>query len=153
MNNPFDIDTLSYDLAIALAVKNSDGTAEDTVEKYFSLYPSIRKQVCSQAEKIKESYAVVAATNSKESQSVVHDGTAYSNDDYTAYLSEAVRVVLDAGYASISLIQRRLHVGYANSGRLVDEMGKMGFIEPENGAKPRKVIMSAAEINKYLENT
>ena len=53
---------------------------------------------------------------------------------------EAKQIVLDAGKASASLLQRRLQVGYARAARLLDMMEEEGMIGPSQGAKPREVI-------------
>jgi S-DNA-T family DNA segregation ATPase FtsK/SpoIIIE len=57
-------------------------------------------------------------------------------------LGEAVRIVLDSGQASISMIQRRLRVGYARAARLIDIMEQKGYVGPSEGAKPRKLYIT-----------
>ncbi len=57
-------------------------------------------------------------------------------------LPQAIQEVVDAGQASVSLIQRRLKVGYARAGRLIDEMEQRGIIGPHEGSKPRQVLIS-----------
>ncbi len=57
-------------------------------------------------------------------------------------LPQAVEVVLDAGQASISLIQRKLSLGYARAGRIIDEMEQRGIVGPHEGSKPRKVLIT-----------
>ncbi|MDL2218003.1 DNA translocase FtsK [Christensenellaceae bacterium OttesenSCG-928-M15] len=57
-------------------------------------------------------------------------------------LPEAVRIVLDSGQASISMIQRRLRVGYARAARLIDIMEQKGYVGPSEGAKPRKLYIT-----------
>ncbi|MCE5235506.1 MAG: DNA translocase FtsK [Eubacteriales bacterium] len=56
-------------------------------------------------------------------------------------LPEAVRIVLDSGQASISMIQRRLRVGYARAARLIDIMEQKGIVSGFDGAKPRKILI------------
>lgn len=63
-------------------------------------------------------------------------------------MDEAIRVVVEAGQASTSLLQRRLRLGYARAGRLVDEMEQMGIVGPHEGSKPRQVLMTYGQ---YLE--
>ncbi|HRX57415.1 MAG TPA: DNA translocase FtsK [Eubacteriales bacterium] len=63
-------------------------------------------------------------------------------------LGEAVRVVLEHGQASTSMIQRRLRVGYSRASRLIDMMEQKGYISGFNGSKPRDVIIKKAQ---YLE--
>lgn len=58
---------------------------------------------------------------------------------------EAHRVVVSAGRASASLLQRRLRVGYARAARLIDMMEERGIVGPGEGAKPREVYESARE--------
>lgn len=60
-------------------------------------------------------------------------------------MDEAIRVVVEAGQASTSLLQRRLRLGYARAGRLVDEMEQMGIVGPHEGSKPRQVLMTYAQ--------
>ncbi len=60
-------------------------------------------------------------------------------------LDEAVDVVLDAGYASVSVLQRRLNIGYPRAGRLIDAMEMKGYIGPFVGSKPRQVILTRTD--------
>jgi S-DNA-T family DNA segregation ATPase FtsK/SpoIIIE len=53
---------------------------------------------------------------------------------------EAKRVVIEAGKASTSYIQRKLRVGYARAARLMDILEERGVIGPADGARPREVI-------------
>lgn len=57
-------------------------------------------------------------------------------------LEDAIAVVVEAGQASTSSLQRFLNLGYARAARIMDELEKMGVIGPYNGAKPRKVLMT-----------
>jgi S-DNA-T family DNA segregation ATPase FtsK/SpoIIIE len=62
--------------------------------------------------------------------------------DYTddpAY-EDAVRVVLEMGKASTSILQRRLRLGYGRAARLLDMMQKEGIIGPPDGSRPREVL-------------
>ncbi len=69
-------------------------------------------------------------------------------DDGDILLPDAIRVVIEAGQASTTLIQRKLKVGYARAGRIVDELEERGVIGPYEGSKPRKVLMTK---NQWLE--
>jgi len=57
-------------------------------------------------------------------------------------LEEAVEMVLSDGQASISMLQRRMKIGYARAGRLIDEMAQRGIISQSAGSKPREVLIS-----------
>ena len=56
-------------------------------------------------------------------------------------LEEAINCILEVGQASTSLLQRRLRLGYARAGRLIDEMEHMGIIGPHEGSKPRQILV------------
>lgn len=58
---------------------------------------------------------------------------------------DAVRVVIDSGKASASLLQRRLRVGYARAARLMEEMEEQGIIGAADGARPRDVLVSSLD--------
>ena len=68
-----------------------------------------------------------------------------SDDSADPMLERAIECVVDIGQASTSLLQRKLRVGYARAGRLIDEMEKMGIVGPHEGSKPRNVLMSYQE--------
>jgi len=55
---------------------------------------------------------------------------------------EAIRVVVEAGQASTSLLQRRLSLGYARAGRTIDKLEEKGIVGPHEGSKPRKVLIT-----------
>lgn len=57
-------------------------------------------------------------------------------------LPQAIEFVIDAGQASISMLQRKMRIGYARAGRLIDEMTKRGLISEADGAKPREVLIT-----------
>ena len=66
-----------------------------------------------------------------------------SNDEaMDPVLDEAIKLVIEAGQASVSLIQRRLRLGYARAGRLIDQMEQMGIVGPHEGSKSRQVLMT-----------
>jgi len=66
------------------------------------------------------------------------------SDDDDELLVEAKQVILQAGKASASLLQRRLKVGYARAARLLDLLEEQGMISPGDGAKPRDVLVEAS---------
>jgi len=56
---------------------------------------------------------------------------------------DAVRVVIESGKASTSLLQRRLRIGYGRASRMIDEMEERGIVGPADGARPREVLVSS----------
>lgn len=58
---------------------------------------------------------------------------------------DAVRVVVESGKASTSLLQRRLRVGYARAARIIEEMEEQGIVGPADGARPREVLITSMD--------
>ena len=65
-----------------------------------------------------------------------------------AKMEEAIQFVIESGQASTSMLQRRLKVGYARAGRMIDDMEQLGIVGPHQGSKPRDVLMT---YNEWLE--
>ena len=65
--------------------------------------------------------------------------------DEDELISQAVDVVIDAGNASVSILQRRLGIGYPRAARLIDELEKKRYIGPFEGSKPRKVLINKTD--------
>jgi S-DNA-T family DNA segregation ATPase FtsK/SpoIIIE len=61
-------------------------------------------------------------------------------------LDEAIRVVVETETASVSMIQRRLRVGYTRAGRLIDMLERRGVISGYEGSKPRQVLVTGADM-------
>ncbi|MGI9952505.1 DNA translocase FtsK 4TM domain-containing protein [Moorellaceae bacterium AZ2] len=68
-------------------------------------------------------------------------------------LPAAVRVVLETGQASISMLQRRLRVGYARAARLMDMMEERGFVGGHEGTKPRAILINWEEYRRIFGET
>lgn len=64
---------------------------------------------------------------------------------------EALRLVVEAGQASVSMLQRRLRIGYTRAGRLVDMMEQRGFVGPYQGSKAREVLITMEEFRRLYE--
>ncbi|HQD39576.1 MAG: DNA translocase FtsK [Firmicutes bacterium] len=73
------------------------------------------------------------------------------DDEEDELFGEALRLVVEAGTASVSLLQRRLRIGYARAGRLIDQLEAKGFVGPSEGSKPRKVLATAEDLIKWQE--
>lgn len=71
----------------------------------------------------------------------------YSGDETDSMLTEARRLVIEAGRASASYLQRRLRIGYSRAARLLDILEEEGTIGPADGARPREVLVSSADFD------
>ena len=87
-------------------------------------------------EEIENNMPAVKGEKSEETASV----SASSGDD--EIINKAIEVVIDAGQASTSLLQRKLKLGYARAARIIDELEGMGIISGFEGSKPRNVLIS-----------
>jgi DNA segregation ATPase FtsK/SpoIIIE, S-DNA-T family len=65
-------------------------------------------------------------------------------------LDEAIRLVVQTETASVSMIQRRLRVGYTRAGRLIDMLERRGVISGYEGSKPRQVLITQADLPRVL---
>lgn len=94
-------------------------------------------------ERIRKIASEELGKNAKESANVSN-----AAPDVDSLMEEAIKVVIEAGQASTSLLQRRLKVGYARAGRMIDDMEQMGIVGPHQGSKARDVLMT---YNEWLE--
>jgi DNA segregation ATPase FtsK/SpoIIIE-like protein len=63
---------------------------------------------------------------------------------------EAAHIIVDTGLGSTSLLQRRLNLGYARAGRIMDQLHDAGFVSPPNGSKARDVLVRPDELDDAL---
>ncbi len=92
---------------------------------------------------IKEIELKAAQDPKKKTSGTVDTDSAGTGGDYEDEMfPKAVEVVLEAGMASTTLLQRKLKLGYARAARIVDELSEKGIIGPFEGSKPRKVLIT-----------
>ena len=91
------------------------------------------------AEEINEEISLTGENTSNAIFSATLDDDSASGDDDELY-EEAREIVMQAGKASTSYLQRKLRIGYARAARLIDILEEKGVIGPGSGAKPREVI-------------
>lgn len=82
-----------------------------------------------------------AAVEKKQKTGLDEDGP---SDD--PMISEAIKVVVENGMASTSLLQRKLKLGYARAARIIDEMESRGIVGGYEGSKPRKVLITKEQL-------
>jgi S-DNA-T family DNA segregation ATPase FtsK/SpoIIIE len=71
--------------------------------------------------------------------------------DEDELLEDAIRLVVEMGTASTSMLQRRLRLGYTRAGRLVDMLERRGIVSGYEGSKPRQVLVTEADLPRVLE--
>jgi len=82
-----------------------------------------------------------------EPESDDHDGEFDPDED--PLLDKAIEIVVQTQTASVSLIQRRLRVGYTRAGRLIDMLERRGIISGYEGSKPRRVLVDESSFHQY----
>ena len=83
-----------------------------------------------------------AAEKEKGAKGVGGSAPEEVGDEYDELLPAAIEVVVDTGMASVSMLQRRLKLGYSRAARLVDQMEEKGVVGPFEGSKPRQVLIT-----------
>lgn len=72
-------------------------------------------------------------------------------DGRDSYFMEAAKIIIDKEKASIGMLQRYLKVGFNRAARIMDQLEEAGIVGPEEGTKPRKVLMSPEEFENFIE--
>ncbi|MBM7581464.1 S-DNA-T family DNA segregation ATPase FtsK/SpoIIIE [Caldicoprobacter guelmensis] len=80
------------------------------------------------------------------------DGKSHNLGEHDELLPEAIEIVIEAGQASISMLQRRLRIGYARAARLIDEMEARGIVSGFEGSKPRSVLITREEFERLYKD-
>ena len=83
-----------------------------------------------------------AEEKDKSAKGVGGADPAAEGGDYDELLPAAIDVVLEVGQASVSMLQRRLKLGYGRAARLVDQMEEKGIVGPFEGSKPRQLLIT-----------
>jgi S-DNA-T family DNA segregation ATPase FtsK/SpoIIIE len=90
---------------------------------------------------------VLPSDSQKEAKNAAAgDGEASEEDSQDELLDDAIRLVLDLGQASASMLQRRFRIGYNRAARLVETMEELGIVGPATGSKPRELLLSRDEV-------
>ena len=75
-----------------------------------------------------------------------------NGDDKDTYFAEAGRLIIEKEKASIGMLQRMFKIGFNRAARIMDQLSEAGVVGPEEGTKPRKVLMTKEEFEDYLNN-
>ncbi|MDD6042263.1 MAG: DNA translocase FtsK [Eubacteriaceae bacterium] len=98
------------------------------------------EHVKSQVEEVEYSGDVI---HTIEKGNISGDG---NDNDGDELLNDAIKCVVSAGQASVSMLQRRFRIGYNRAARIVDMMEARGIVGPQDGSRPRQVLMSEEEL-------
>ena len=74
-----------------------------------------------------------------------------SGPEYDAYFADAGRFIIEKDKASIGMLQRVFRIGFNRAARIMDQLSDAGVVGPEEGTKPRVILMSMEQFENYLE--
>lgn len=78
-------------------------------------------------------------------------GSSVDHGDTDELFADAVRILIECGQASISMLQRRLRIGYARAARLIDMMEERSIVGKYEGSKPRAILMTMEQFQRTFE--
>ena len=73
-------------------------------------------------------------------------------EERDAYFVDAGKLIIDKDKASIGMLQRAFKIGFNRAARVMDQLSQANVVGPEEGTKPRKVLMTAEEFEEYIQN-
>jgi len=106
--------------------------SEEEVERVVNFIKDQKTEVNYEKEIIDE---IESSSNNKD-----------DDDDIDELLNEAIRIVVENGQASTSLLQRKLKIGYNRAARIIEQMEERRIISGRNGSKPREILVSNTEL-------
>ena len=74
-----------------------------------------------------------------------------SGEDVDELFADAGKFIIEKDKASIGMLQRVFKIGFNRAARIMDQLSDAGVVGPEEGTKPRKILMSESEFENYLE--
>ncbi len=99
------------------------------------------------SEKIQEQMSQIESTGN----AVSIDGNGGTGDGRDSYFAEAARLLIDKEKGSIGMLQRYFKIGFNRAARIMDQLEEAGIVGPEEGTKPRRVLMSPEQFEAFEE--
>ncbi len=93
---------------------------------------------------------VVNHVNTNQGINMQAAGGAPEEETHDAYFVEAGRLIIDKDKASIGMLQRAFKIGFNRAARIMDQLAEAGVVGPEEGTKPRKVLMAPEEFDQFV---
>ena len=105
------------------------------------------EQTRQREQELDESYLELPEVFAEPGADSSEDGEFDPDDD--PLLDKAIEIVVQTQTASVSLLQRRLRVGYTRAGRLIDMLERRGIVSGYEGSKPRRVLVDESQYHSY----
>ena len=87
---------------------------------------------------------------SQEGYTSIDGGGSGFSDGRDEYFAEAARLIIDKEKGSIGMLQRNFKIGFNRAARIMDQLEEFGVVGPEEGTKPRRVLMSPQDLEDML---
>ena len=94
---------------------------------------------------------VTTQITSSAGSSATAIGNGASDDDRDEYFVQAGKFIIDKNKASIGMLQRMFKIGFNRAARIMDQLFEAGVVGPEEGTKPRQVLMSEEQFEQYID--
>ena len=94
---------------------------------------------------------VTTQITSSTGSSTTAIGNGASDDDRDEYFVQAGKFIIDKNKASIGMLQRMFKIGFNRAARIMDQLFEAGVVGPEEGTKPRQVLMSEEQFEQYID--
>lgn len=94
---------------------------------------------------------VTTQITSSAGSSATAIGNSASDDDRDEYFVQAGKFIIDKNKASIGMLQRMFKIGFNRAARIMDQLFEAGVVGPEEGTKPRQVLMSEEQFEQYID--
>ncbi len=93
----------------------------------------------------------IETSSSASSASASADAAPDNDSKYDEYFEDAARLIIGKDKASIGMLQRVYKIGFNRAARIMDQLSDAGVVGPEEGTKPRKVLMTEEQFDEYLD--
>ena len=108
----------------------------------------IKSTEISESDKINDEISNISAGKG----GVSTENTGSSDSDYDEYFYEAGKLITESGKSSIGMLQRKFKIGFNRAARIMDALSEAGVVGPEEGTKPRQILMSPEEFDEMMGN-
>lgn len=135
-----------------IAKKEKEAKANEEKELDFLQIESTKEmEHKSDEEKECNSINTLNAPNSQDSANLEEKDLIKLSDSLDEYFSEAGKLVIEKGKASVSMLQRLFHIGFNRASKILEQLEEVGVVGPEIGTKPRTVNMSMEEFKQCMD--
>ncbi len=93
----------------------------------------------------------IRACDSANTTTSIDSGAAGGGDSRDSYFAEAAKLLMDKEKGSIGMLQRYFKIGFNRAARIMDQLEEAGIVGPEEGTKPRRILMTPEQFEQYME--